>query len=227
VNSAGYQALDRDGQAGMYALAMFLTGIVFAGRYFSAMASRGAALVLLMRPAAKIEKWLAALLICVVAFPFAYTVVYTLVNLPIAWVARAVANGAFLAGEIPGHTQASLDAAWSTFRPWDMFDEPRMMPELLAMLGTLQGFALLGSLYFRTYPFIKTIVAAFVLLLLLMLVGAFSGGNASLFFEYWDCPCPNRHIASWLHVFLPVAWVAIPALTWGACLAALGEREAA
>src|SRR5690606_22235924 len=94
---------------------------------------------------------------------------------------------------------------------------------LLLSALALQGYALLGSLYFRRWPFIKTLVTGFALMLVLIAAASIAGG-AELFFSYWLEAEPGfrRSMPA-----LGVAWFAIPVLVWLAALFALQERQEA
>lgn len=225
LTTAGVRGFDLEAQAGLFGLGLFFGGALFAGRYYAGMASPKSALLLLMRPASGFEKWLLAIVVIVVVFPVAYTVAFTVVNLPLGGVSRALAYQQFVAGLFDDMTLQAFEAKHAVFDPGDFFDTPAAAPEVLAVLGTLQGFAFLGTLYFRSYPVIKTLVAGFVLWIVVELVGGITGGTAAYFFGYWQCDCGT--FAPWTAILLPVAWFAVPGLVWAACLAALGEREVA
>lgn len=212
------------GQEAMYFLGLFVTAPVFAGRYFVGMARPESAGVLLMRPASLFEKWLLAAAVVLVAYPLAYSLVFNLLNLPTALYAQA-ANAALLAEPREAETREWLVSTYDfkVFLPWHAFDEDRALLVSFLMLSSLSGFAVLGSLYFRAMPFIKTLLAAFVLLLLVILVVSLAGSNAEPYFGYWHADS----LPDWRNGFLAVAWFGIPGLLWLANLLALHEREVA
>jgi hypothetical protein len=226
--SDGHDTFSAAGQGAVWIIGLYLTGVIFAGRYFSAMARRESALVLLMRPASTFEKWLLAILVVAVLYPVAYTIAFQVCNAPAWAIARSIeaaevaANAAAAAND---PAEALLQTDFSYFMPWDIFERPSIWyVAMVGWLGTLQAFAMLGSLYFRAFPFIKTILAGFLTLLFLMLANAVIGGTPALFFNYWE---HEQTLSAWQQVFFPVAWIAIPALMWLASLFALREREVA
>lgn len=225
VPEHGYRALSEDGQGIIWLLGLVLTGIIFAGRYFAAMARRESALVLLMRPASAFEKWLLAVLVVAVLYPVAYTLAFQVCNVPAALIAEALAHAAGDAAAAAGSDAAGLaDVRFGVFLPWTLFEKPAAWYTLFSMLGALQAFAMLGSLYFRSFPFIKTILAGFILALLLILATTIGGGDPDLFLGYW---VTERELHRWQQLLFPAAWIAIPALTWLASLVALRERQVA
>jgi hypothetical protein len=220
----GSHNFSHGGQEGLYFFGLFLTAPVFAGRYFLGMARPESAGVLLMRPASLFEKWLLAAVVVLVAYPLAYSLAFCLLNVPTALYAQA-AHEALVAGLPEDHVQHGMLALleFRVFLPWHAFDEPALMLVIFLSLATLQGFAVLGSLYFRTMPFIKTMLAAFLLLLLVILVEEVVGSHGSPLFGHWgDEPLPD-----WRSAFLTLAWFGVPGLLWLGCLFALQEREVA
>lgn len=223
----GYTLLTVDGQAAFYFVGLFLTAPLFAARYFQAMARRESAGLLLMHPASKFEKWLLAMAVVAVLYPVAYSLAFYVCNAPAALYAESAAafDAAMRAKE--GAAARADSMAWETyglFLPWSEFESWRSAVALALVLTSLQAFAVLGSLYFRSFPAVKTVVVAFVLMLFLMLVETIGGGQTALFKGYWT---HSRELVAWQQWFFPVAWFAIPALLWLASLFALGEREVA
>jgi len=223
----GFMVLTTDGQQFIYFAGLFLTGPIFAARYFQTMARRESAGVLLMRPASSLEKWLLACLVVALLYPLAYSLVFNLCNVPGALVAqsRAAAALATLAPEESAYMQEALQPErYRLFLPWQWLDDARSVAGILLYLGFLQAFAMLGSLYFHRMPFIKTVLAAFLLLPLTMLATTVTGGRAEVFLGYWGA---EQSPSGWQAWFLPAAWFLIPGLLWLACLFALREREVA
>ena len=227
ADTRGHRGLHVGLQTGIFFSGLFITAPLFAGRYFQGMARRESAGVLLMRPASVFEKWLLAALVVLVAYPLAYALAFQVCNLPSALyagarVAHEVANG--IAG--PPINYLGQPADFGPMLPWQVFESPAELAHVFLSLATLQGFALLGSLYFRTLPFIKTIVAGFLLLLLLILVVVLTQAEADVFLQWWDGRRP-RPSGGLLPVLMPLAWCLVPALLWLAALFALREREVA
>jgi len=225
---SGFMALSTNGQASIYFAGLFLTAPIFAARYFQAMARRESAGVLLMRPASGFEKWLLAVLIVAVLYPVAYSVAFNLCNIPAGLIAQARAADALAAlppDEIHFRLEQLRPEKFQLFLPWHWLDKAREVAETLLMLGFLQAFAMLGSLYFRTTPFIKTVLAGFLLLLASILALSLAEFRSeSVFLDYWSTDTPPVGWQAW---FVPMAWFLVPGLLWLACLFALREREVA
>lgn len=222
----GHRSLNASTQAGIFLAGLFITGTIFAGRYFHGMARRESAGLLLMRPASAFEKWLLAVLVVAVAYPLAYALAFQVCNLPAALYASGRVAAEVAAG---GESPINYMGDWGRYEPvlpWQVFESRGAFLSVMLWLGTLQAFAMLGSLYFRTMPFIKTIVAGFVLMLLLIFITAV-GGDGDVFLSWWTPGLQERPTEGLAPILIPLAWFAVPALTWLASLFALRERQVA
>ena len=184
----GFSLLTTDGQGAFYFAGLFLTAPLFAARYFQAMGKRESAGLLLMRPASKPEKWLLAMLVVAVLYPVAYSLAFYICNAPAAFYAESAAafDAAMRAKE--GGDAEARSMAWGTyglFVPWRDIESWRSALGLAIYLTSFQAFAVLGSLYFKSFPALKTLVAAFVLLLFFILVETIGGAQTALFRDYW------------------------------------------
>lgn len=153
ADSRGHRGLNHELQSMIYLAGFYLTAPIFAARYFQGMAHRESATVLLMRPAAAFEKWLLAVLVVLVAYPLAYVLAFQVVNLPASLYAQARV-AAEVAGGVAGPAmdyRGNL-ARFGPLPPWQLFDDWREAVHLFLFVATLQGFAVLGSLYFRRRP---------------------------------------------------------------------------
>jgi|SRR4249919_3624881 len=220
----GYTSLTTDGQGTIYFCGLFLTAPIFAGRYFQAMARRESALVLMMRPASIFEKWLLAIIVIALLYPLVYTLAFYVCDVPAWLIAKSQAQHALAL--LP--KDASEDAtyllkprAYTLFFVWQTMRLPQLLACIL-MLVSSQAFAVLGSLHFRATPFIKTILAAFFVLLASIFLSAIFDSNPGAFFGFWD---DRTRLAGWQMVFFPSVWFGVPSLLWLSCLSALRERE--
>ncbi|MFY2763744.1 hypothetical protein [Arenimonas sp. MALMAid1274] len=227
LSGDGFRMLNTDGQGAIYFAGLYLTAPIFAARYFQAMSRPESALVALMRPASAFEKWLLALIVVAVAYPVAYTLAYYVCNVPASWLAATAASEelARQAGAAGTYPVDSLQPArFRLFHVWNELEGALDWTPVLLSLTAVQAFGVLGSLYFRSMPFIKTILAGFVLLLLSILVSAVLQGRPETFFGFWR---DNAVIGGWQAVYVPLVWFGVPALLWLGCLFALRERELA
>ena len=223
----GHTAFKTSGQTAFYFAGLFVSASIFASRYFAALSRPGSALVALMRPASVFEKWLLAVLVIVLAYPLAYTVVFVVIDVPTAWVALAKAEAKAAVDALAGNTGGrpfDPDDYRLFWRGGDKIDRPYEWVTIPLVLLALQGFALLGSLVFRAAPALKTLLAAFIVLVALIAVDGMFGMDSDGFFEFWS---NVLRYSGWRPVLVGLAWVAIPALLWAGAFVALREREVA
>lgn len=213
-------------QSVVFVAGYLLTAPLFAGRHFAALSERGSALTLLMRPASAFEKFLLAFLVVAVFYPLAYALAFQVCNLPGAALGEA-ARDALLVVESakPGGGAAKY---WSArdYSPYLPFAGGRttFAWELNLLLATsaLQALVMVGSLYFRRLAWLKTLVAMFALVVLVvpLLSVLFGGSIHRLFLD-----AAARASEPWLRAWLPVLWVGMPALFWASAFFLLRERE--
>lgn len=221
---SGHRNLGHEFQTFMYCAGLFVTGPIFAARYFQGMSRRESAAVILMRPASAFEKWLLALGVILLAYPLAYALAFQICNVPAALYAQAAMRAEWDDPSVATMIQHLDLAKFGVLMPWEIFDDWREVIGVLLWLAALQGFALLGSVYFRVMPFILTIVTGFVLLLLLILLVGVSGSNPDAMLGWWTEPPSGE---PWYQVAATLAWLLVPGLVWLAALFALREREVA
>jgi hypothetical protein len=232
ITEDGYRGLSIDGQKSLFFTGLFIAGSIFAARYFQPLARPGAELLALMRPATALEKWVLAVLVIAVAFPLAYHVVFFACDVPAVLIARgrAAADLAELLAKDPdisGYFRDVLEPAnYGIFNIGDTGG--RDLVGLILMLTTLQAFTVACSLLFRRSPFIKTLLAGFLVLLLLVLVGMMTythvGADPDHFLTYWGS---SQGFSTSQAIVYPLVWVVVPALLWACALLALREREVA
>ncbi len=222
IDGYGFRELTTDGQGMIYYCGLFLTAPVFAARYFQWMSKRESALIILMRPAAIFEKWLLAFLVVALLYPAVYTIAFYVCDIPAWLIAKAQAKlQLVLATEyVPKYDPEKYELFF-------VFRHVENAGNLIAIalsLTVLQAFAVLGSLYFRAMPFIKTILLAFFILLVTLLITALFNSRIDSIFEYWGS---ERLLSSTQQFMYPFMWISMPTLLWLGCYFALKEREVA
>jgi hypothetical protein len=227
-DSNGFRALRTDTQGAIYYAGLFLTAPIFAARYFQLMSKRESALIILMRPASVFEKWLLAFIIVAVLYPLVYTLAFYVCNLPAALLAKAQAQNYLLLH--PQNNDASYYSSYYTPEKYDIFfiwtsfkNSQELIPVFLAVTA-LQAFAVLGSLYFKTVPFIKTLLIAFFILLACIFISIVFRSNPDGFFEAWRFVDFLQEPKDFMYLF---TWFGVPGLLWLSCFFALKEREVA
>lgn len=214
----------RDVQTMVFVAGYVLTGPLFAGRHFAALADRGAGLTLLMRPASGFEKFLLALLMVAVFYPLAYALAFQVCNLPGALLGEAARDALVASGKTHPGTLTILAA--HEYGPYVPLAGGRAslaweVNLALAVCG-LQALVVVGTLYFRALAWLKTLVALFVLLLIgLPLLSTVLGGSLDRLFL--DTLGPSS--APWQRAWLATLWVGVPALFWASAFCFLRERE--
>ena len=219
ASEEGWLAFTTDDQASHFYIGLFLLAPIFAGRYFAMMARRDTALLVLVRPASTLEKWLLAVATVALAYPLAFSLVYYLIDLPAAFLANSAAAEALAR---PGIKAGTYDLAdYQLFNPLAKLSWEVAL-EITLILGTLQAFAMFGSLYFRTMPFIKTLFAAFMVLLAVIFLAVSLDASPEILFSFWSGTVPKTALQENL---FPLIWFGAPALLWFATYRVLKERE--
>jgi hypothetical protein len=226
--SNGFNALSTVGQGVIYYCGLFLTAPIFAARYFQKMSKRESALIILMRPVSAFEKWLLAFVIVAILYPLVYSLAFYICNTPGWLLARAQAEQYLLLNpQLNGDTANSLyysPQRYELFFIFGSFKRWQDFAQIVLILTSLQAFAVLGSLYFKAMPFIKTILFAFFILLASILVGVVFNSNPDAFFQFWEA---HRFMREPRHYFYLFTWLAVPGLLWLSSYLALKEREVA
>lgn len=225
ATKTGYSQLALESQAMTYWLGLFLTAPVFAARHFLPLSHRDAGPSLMLRPASNLEKFLLAMLVVLVLYPLAYSLLFYVCDLPAALLAqdRAAAEWAKLEPALR-EQQASLDPdnygvvfPGSDTRWLDAF-------QICLTMGLFVLWTVFGTLRFHRSPMVKTFVAGFVLFLAMFLVSEWSGGSPEKMFAFLH---PRNPLADWKKLALAACWLSVTLLSLWACYLALCERESA
>ena len=208
------QRYQHDEQVMVYVCGFILTSLLFAGLHFSALSRRGSALTWLMRPASTLEKFLLAFLIVAVLYPLAYTLAFEVCNLPGAWL---------------GHAVAQLDAAnplrhrdYGPYLPFADADMRLVEASIFLVMNALQALVVAGMLRFRNLAWLKTLVAGFVLLAVVIpLLSMLSGGDVELLFPGEIPPADRTLFRFWRWAL----WIGVPGLFWASAYFYLRDRE--
>ncbi len=220
IGNSGFRALSTDGQALIYFCGLFLTAPIFAARYFQLMSKRESALLILMRPASVFEKWLLAFLVVALLYPVIYTLAFYVCDIPAWFIAKAQAQiiitGSYTEKYDPGN--------YELFFVLKHFKNIGDLAGIALSLTVLQAFAVLGSLYFRAFPFIKTLLFAFFILLVSIFITVLFNSRIDSIFDYWSS---DRSMSALQQFMYPFMWLSLPILLWLSCYFALKEREVA
>lgn len=219
-------------QAVMLWSGLMVSGTVFASQYLSALRRPESALLLLTRPASVLEKWLLAVLTIAVAYPVAYLLAGTLINLAVsalgymwemAYYHTRLADGA--SPDLPDRLEYALFIPFKTYANPDLLRPAAQLSWLLAHVG-FSGLALLGSIYFRRIAGIKTGVVVFVIFLLTLLLGTTVGFRME-HLGWWVASPSTESLPALFWLINSLFWLLTPALLWLCALLALRERDLA
>ncbi|MGH8110028.1 MAG: hypothetical protein ACREO1_15075 [Arenimonas sp.] len=224
----GYTNLSTAGQQAIYYAGLFLTAPIFAARYFQLMAKKESALLILMRPASIFEKWLLAFIVVALLYPAVYTLAFYICNTPAWLIAKTQASFVLIIDEGNAASVYRGNEYLDQYELFFIFRHTEAIGNLITValsLTVLQAFAVLGSLYFRAMPFIKTMLIAFFILLAAIFLTAVFDARIDAIFDYWS---RQRHYLSAQQQFLyPFMWTSLPVLLWLSCFFALKEKEVA
>ena len=227
---------DTSAQSLFFFAGLMLSGVVFAGLYFSALRRPESALLLLTRPASAFEKWLLALLWVLLLYPLLYTVC----TLPINWLA-SVLGLQWRTEHCPHHlpvvpnSECTLPdpSNYALFLPFINHGQrhimqPSLQISLMLVFAGVAGLALLGSIWFRRLAMLKTAVIAFVVFLISLFLGSVFNWNMQAL-AWWSVfePAPRTDTNALFWLANALFWLATPALLWLCALFALKERELA
>jgi hypothetical protein len=123
-----------------------------------------------------------------------------------------------------GDRRVAFEPDYSLVAPWALFDSWHEAVGILLLHWSVQGIAVFGSLYFRTVPFIKTVLSCLLLLLASVMLSTAFHSQPILVLGYWDF---QRLLSSLQEIFYPALWLGFPGLFWLASFMALKEREIA
>jgi hypothetical protein len=225
-------------QGAVFAIGMFLAAPVFAARHFMALSRPGPALLALMRPASTFEKWLLMVLVVCVAFPLACHLAFYVCDVPATWLARARWMDEL--ARLAAQTGAGAESAHASRESLEKLDlglfhmgghGKGIAAEWLAFslyILVLQGFAVAGSVLFKRAPFLKTLLAGFLVLLASILAATYFDSDPGQLLGYWSRQGPVAQALSALqHRVFAGTWILVPGLLWLATWLGLREREVA
>ncbi|MFN9725903.1 hypothetical protein [Acidovorax sp.] len=210
------------GQSAYYFWGLYLTGFVFAGRYFDGMARRESALLTLMRPASVLEKWLLCVVVVAVVYPLCYTLLFLAMSWPAQGVALALRASWQQAGAVDPQDYALFVPLVRTPLRESLLSIPQQWGFFI-VAWALQAVAVTGSLYFRRATMLKTLALCVVLFVITVMTGALSGARGEVLVAWWNGRAGWGDMA--LHAINAVLWLALPLLLWGQTYLHLRDKE--
>lgn len=200
----------RDVQQFVFVSGYLICGVLFAGLHFSALGKRGSALTALMRPASTFEKFLLTVLIVGIAFPIVFSICFQICNVP----------GALLAEADQLSRSPAYPRATGPFIPF--INDEGIEGALFLGLTTLQALVIAGVLYFRRFAWLKTGVAVFVVLFIVIpLLMMLAESNIEILIP-GVARSPDEGL---FRLWRWVLWIGVPGLLWLSSYFLLRERE--
>ena len=147
---------------------LFLVGPFFASQFFSDLGSKTKGTNYLMVPASVLEKLLCGLLYSTILFFIVFTLAFYLVDVLVVLIANAFHpsyNGVT--------TQEGIAFKAHVANVFNMRELPQnnhLSYYFLVVFLTLQSVALLGSVYFSRYSYIKTVISLTVIIIITFLM---------------------------------------------------------
>ncbi len=216
-------------QAIMFFTGLIPSGIIFASRYFSALRKPESSLTLLMRPASTFEKWLLAVLIILVVYPAAYSIIITSINFILVDLGYIL----YITIGTKINQTPELNNPEQYIRTFIPLSRTRHIA-LFLIYASCTAVMVLGSIYFKKIATLKTAIIIFVIFLTtLFLVFAF--GLNIYYLSWWSGhshyvlqrfrPEYSTAQITWLWWINIQFWLLVPALLWLCSLVALYERD--
>jgi len=223
-----FSMFQRSVQLSWYAVGLFVSAMVFAGRYFKHMVNPGASLITLMRPASIFEKWLLAFVVISILFPLVYTLGYVLMNYPAVQLAKASYIAPPLCDSCP-----PFAPDFGFYIPFITVEMEKTSAEVLRFFKMQLFYVLLlsagqaviagGTVFFKRSPVLKTVLILFLLSIFMAWIGCVP--QLGIFASLNDDVLVPQGVAEYgLAIGL---WLGLPVMLWTALFLHLKEREVA
>lgn len=186
-----------------YFMSLFVTGTFYASQYYRDLASRAKGSNFLLVPASAFEKFLCSLLYTLILFFAVFTATFYLVDIIMVNIANSVDAIKKYHGKIP--IINVFDVTFFSFNN-------NATLNFLLFFFSVQSAFLLGSVYFRKYNFLKTIISGFVIWLILFLIVYFfyQENSAEAYSDGNEGEMPNwiaQLIQGLAYVLAPLLWI--------------------
>jgi hypothetical protein len=221
------ELMEEDVQQVTFFMALFAVGAFYASQYFRHLGSREKGSNFLLVPASAFEKLLCALVYAVFFFFIAFVAAFYLVDVLMVAIANALSADEVISGktEIANVFDVNLFPGQGEFNI-----------NLLVFFFSVQSIFLLGSIYFKKYSFVKTIIGGFIGCFIIFLVMYFlftnvlpSGDFISGLTSYRvHVDGINDHVVevpTWITDILRVAFYAIAPFGWIVTYFRLKEKQ--
>jgi len=157
---SGTKRLPEDIQLATFYFSLFTIGTFYASQYYSDLGSKAKGSHFLLVPASSFEKFLCSLLYTVVLFSLFLAAAFYIADIIMVYGANAFAAA---------DPKISKSEVVNVFKQELIRFDSQLAINLFLFFLSVQSVFLFGSVYFRKYNFIKTIITCFVIFLLCLL----------------------------------------------------------
>ncbi len=207
-----------------YFFCLFFGGAIYASQFFRDLGSKPKGINYLMAPASILEKFLNGLLYSIVLLFIVLTLVFYFVDVTMIYIFNKI--------------NVSMGYASSRSNVANVFivkeHNKNIVLYLLLAFVSIQSFFLLGSVYFKRYSFIKTIIALFILFFLFIswmgyfhskiVPGNFTDGFSK--YEVYTNHIIQLEVPVWFSdVLFNLLKYGVPLVLWYATYFRLKEKE--
>jgi len=158
----GSSAPREDFQFGTYYFALFISGSLFASSLFAPLSSKGKGINYLSIPASHLEKLLVAILYGFVIFFICFTLVFYAVDLLMLQIMNPIAAGNFKPYDPDNVFKPEPLVNVFTLEEKPVDGTPVVVYLLMSYFAVQSAF-MAGSVFFKKFSFIKTVLAALVI----------------------------------------------------------------
>jgi len=159
-------------QINTYYFGLFVVGCLYASMLFADLGSKTRGLNYLVVPASHLEKLFAALFYSVIVFFVCYTAIFYSVDIIMVKIGNSLMYSHWLKTHTPGDVFVPQEVFNVFTSPELRRGEPGFIYYLLLFYFVLQSVFVLGSVYFAKFSFIKTVISALLVALVITFLTA-------------------------------------------------------
>lgn len=216
-----------------YYFALILIGPFYASQYFRDLSSRPKGTNFLLTPASVFEKFLCSWLYALVLFFVVFTAAFYLVDAIVVSLANVLHPS--YSGPLQGQGLAMKAQVTNVFNIWSGKDN--MSYYFLLTFFAIQSAALLGSIYFHQYSYIKTAISLCVLFIVIYVGSAWFQNsfmppghfqNGFSFYRVWGDEDTSKlvQLPGWVDTIISVLFkFGFPLVFWVSTYFRLKEKE--
>ena len=219
-------------QSNTFFIGMLLAGCLHANTLFSPLNSRQRAMQYLSLPASQLEKMLCSLFYGVLIFFILYSVIFYIADIPMVQLAKNIGKGRevmTINGQyVPGGHKQVLNIFMSDPNAGYSWEQ-------IPIFFAIQAACMLGTVYFRQYSLLKSIIAIIIVFVLFIVItskppGYLSPGWSSASFLTWHHygPYGNEEFLappSWMIIVVETLCLSLAPVLWYITWLRLQEKE--